>query len=85
MKVLMLQSLAALNFGGPDGAKAGLVLGTVVSAGLLALYIKRTIDTGQDFVVTHASSLRPPAPPAAFSVSYKMLPLQSLQTQHDHL
>ena len=75
MQILMLQSLAALNFGGPDGAKAGLVLGTIVSAGLLALYIKRTIDTGQAFAVTHACSRQPHVPIAALSVPYKASPL----------
>ena len=40
------QTVALLNLAGPDGAKAGLVLGTVTSAGLIALYLKRALDTG---------------------------------------
>ena len=41
-----MQTVALLNVAGPDGAKAGLALGTVTSVGLLGLYAKRTLDTG---------------------------------------
>ena len=44
---ILLQAVGAINFGGPDAAKAGLALGTATSAGLLALYAKRTLDTGK--------------------------------------
>ena len=41
-----MQTVALLNLAGPDGAKAGLALGTVTSVGLLGLYTKRALDTG---------------------------------------
>lgn len=41
-----MQTVALLNLAGPDGAKAGLALGTATSAGLIALYLKRALDTG---------------------------------------
>ncbi|KAL3151615.1 hypothetical protein ABBQ38_012607 [Trebouxia sp. C0009 RCD-2024] len=41
-------TVALLNLAGPDGAKAGLALGTATSAGLIALYLKRALDTEGD-------------------------------------
>lgn len=41
-------TVALLNIAGPDGAKAGLALGTVTSAALIALYLKRALDTEGD-------------------------------------
>lgn len=45
--VFEVQTVALLNIAGPDGAKAGLALGTVTSAALIALYLKRALDTGE--------------------------------------
>ena len=43
---IQLQTVALLNLAGPDGAKAGLAVGTATSAGLIAFYLKRALDTG---------------------------------------
>lgn len=43
---MLLQTVALLNLAGPEGAKAGLALGSAVSAGLIIFYLKRAIDTG---------------------------------------
>ena len=43
---MILQTVALLNLAGPDGAKAGLVVGTATSAGLIVLYLKRALDVG---------------------------------------
>lgn len=41
-----LQTVGLLNIAGPDGAKAGLAVGTLTSLFLIALYAKRAVDTG---------------------------------------
>lgn len=46
MTCMLLQTVALLNLAGPDGAKAGLALGSATSAGLIIFYLKRAIDTG---------------------------------------
>lgn len=43
---MLLQTVALLNLAGPDGAKAGLAVGTATSAGLIIFYLKRALDTG---------------------------------------
>ena len=42
-----LQTVGLLNVAGPDGAKAGLAVGTLTSLFLIALYAKRAVDTGE--------------------------------------
>lgn len=49
---MLMQTVALLNLAGPDGAKAGLALGTVTSLGLIGLYAKRTLDTGRSTALT---------------------------------
>ena len=52
---MLLQALALLNVAsGDDASKAGLALGTASCAVLLAMYIKRTLDTGA--VVCHVNT-----------------------------
>ncbi|DBB11913.1 TPA: hypothetical protein ACH3X3_006053 [Trebouxia sp. C0006] len=41
-------TVGLLNAAGPDGAKAGLALGTLTSLALIVLYAKRAVDTEGD-------------------------------------